>query len=157
WISELQQLTGNPNLRPMIYTTPSITHKLSAALAAYPLWIAWYVTDANAQQFGPDVDPQATGAAPFGPWGYSWTFLQYNVHTATVAGISSIVDVDVFNGDAAALASYVGGTSTDVTPPTFNSFDVSPRTVIEGQGFILSYSVADSGGSGLRRIEIRRA
>jgi D-alanyl-D-alanine carboxypeptidase len=156
WIMELQNLTGNPNLNPMIYTTPGITRKLTAAVGQYPLWLAWYARSTD-PQFGPDVDPQADGASAFGPWGYSWTFLQYNVFTGMIDGITGNVDLDMFNGDAAALANYVGGTSSDTTLPTISAFDVTPNVAAVGQPFTLTYTVADTGGSGLKRIEIRRA
>ncbi len=44
----------------------------------------------------------------------------------------------------------------DTTPPTISVFDVTPasHTVILGGSFTISYTVSDSGGSGLNRIEL---
>jgi protocatechuate 3,4-dioxygenase beta subunit len=45
----------------------------------------------------------------------------------------------------------------DTTPPTINSFSVNPLNVVPGNPFTISYTVSDSGGSGLSRVELWRA
>ena len=44
----------------------------------------------------------------------------------------------------------------DHNPPTVNSFSVSPSSVTLGSSFTISYSVSDTGGSGLNRVELWR-
>ncbi|MHB8165168.1 MAG: Lcl domain-containing protein [Sulfuricella sp.] len=113
WIAELQRLTGNPNLKPMIYTIKYFTHQwgIRPELAQYPLWIADYENPY-------DVNPATDGTLPFGPWNYSWTFLQYSVNGNSVSGVPvPPVDLDVFNGDITALNSLVGGGTPSTTAP----------------------------------------
>jgi formylglycine-generating enzyme len=54
----------------------------------------------------------------------------------------------------------VSGTGTtkplDTTPPTISAFTVSPTSVGAGGYFTVFYSVADSGGSGLKKVVLRR-
>jgi hypothetical protein len=45
----------------------------------------------------------------------------------------------------------------DTTPPTINSFSVTPSSVTLGGSFTISYTVSDTGGSGLNRVELWRA
>jgi len=74
-------------LTPILYVNLGIYNQyLSGAGAGCKLWIA---------------DP--SHAAPRMPEGESWTFWQYSWH-GSVGGISSEVDLDVFNGDEQALA-----------------------------------------------------
>lgn len=44
----------------------------------------------------------------------------------------------------------------EVIPPTISAFSASPNTVTLGNAFTISYTVADSGGSGLNRVVLRR-
>ena len=44
----------------------------------------------------------------------------------------------------------------ETTKPTISAFTVSPSTVTLGQSFTINYTVADSGGSGLNRVHLRR-
>jgi GH25 family lysozyme M1 (1,4-beta-N-acetylmuramidase)/surface antigen len=145
WCAEIQRVTG---IKPMLYMTPWFTRNLiESDLAQYPLWIAYYESP-------PDVNP-----ATLGPWNNSWTFLQYSV-VGDVAGVqnSPPVDLDVFNGDMTALNNYIGGgIASDTTPPTINGFNVGPSIVALGQGFTISYTVSDSGGSHLKQVELWRA
>ncbi len=45
----------------------------------------------------------------------------------------------------------------DTTPPTINSFSVTPSSVILGGSFTISYTVSDAGGSGLKQVELWRS
>lgn len=49
------------------------------------------------------------------------------------------------------------GTAADTTAPTVNSLSVTPSSVTLGSSFTISYSVSDTGGSGLNRVELWRA
>jgi len=46
--------------------------------------------------------------------------------------------------------------SGDTIPPTVDAFDVTPRSVALGNSFTISYTVSDTGGSGLNRVELWR-
>jgi parallel beta-helix repeat protein len=45
---------------------------------------------------------------------------------------------------------------SDSTPPVVNAFDVAPSSVILGNAFTISYTVSDTGGSGLGWIQLWR-
>jgi len=45
---------------------------------------------------------------------------------------------------------------SDTTPPTVNAFSVHPSFVVEGDAFTIDYTVSDTGGSGLNRVELWR-
>lgn len=86
WCAGVAQATGRP---PVLYTFLSFAQQGNCAgLGRYPLWIA---------------EPSAPAGRPTvpAPW-KSWTFHQYGT---TKVG-SNTVDVDVFNGDAAALRAF---------------------------------------------------
>jgi lysozyme len=80
----LQQASGR---QPMLYTYPTFWNGLgTAAFGSYPLWVAEYEV-----------------AAPKLPSGWStWKFWQSS-QSGTVSGVTGSVDLDVFNGTAAAL------------------------------------------------------
>ena len=48
-------------------------------------------------------------------------------------------------------------TAADATPPTVDAFDVSPRAVATGDPVTINYVVSDTGGSGLKQVELWRA
>jgi len=58
-----------------------------------------------------------------------------------------------FNGgvDDAFVAKFA-----DTTPPTISSFSVSPTSVTLGGSFMITYTVCDSGGSGLNSVQLWR-
>lgn len=84
FLDELQKASGR---QPLIYTYPSFWKALgTTAFGAYPLWVAEYEV-----------------AAPTIPSGWSsWRYWQSS-QSGTVPGITGNVDLDVFNGTAAAL------------------------------------------------------
>lgn len=88
WLTEVQKALG---CTPLIYSSLSFWNsKLAAcaALCAYPLWIAEY-------------NNAAAPVLPRGVNGYAiWQYAQ----TGKLDGIAGAVDLDRFNGDAAALA-----------------------------------------------------
>ena len=45
----------------------------------------------------------------------------------------------------------------DTTPPTVSAFSVTPISLTLGNSFTISYTVSDTGGSGLNRVELWRA
>jgi GH25 family lysozyme M1 (1,4-beta-N-acetylmuramidase) len=94
WLAHVQAATGRT---PMIYTSPGFWPSLgSPDLSTYVLWVAHWGT-----------------TCPTMPTGWStWQFHQYS-DTGTVAGIGSNVDLDVFDGDQAAL----DGIASNGTPP----------------------------------------
>jgi surface antigen len=46
---------------------------------------------------------------------------------------------------------------SDTTPPTISAFSVKPKSVVLGSPFTISYTVSDTGGSGLNRVVLWRA
>jgi len=125
WIRDwCAEIVAVKHVKPMIYTTPSFTRTLmDSDLAQYPLWIAYY-------ESLPDVNPQTDGAAAFGSWNYSWTFLQYSVqgHTLDGAVQNPPEDLNVFNGNLAALNAYVTGSSGDGSAPNISNAQLSGTT-----------------------------
>jgi len=88
WIDHVDAATGRTSI---IYTGFYFWRDQvgSSAFADHPLWIAWYDVAC------PDVPP---------PWS-DWAFHQHT-DSGTVPGMPPGVDLDVFNGDAAALADF---------------------------------------------------
>ena len=86
WCADVHRATG---LTPIVYTFLSFAEQGNCAgLGHYPLWIA---------------EPSAPAGRPVVPRPWStWTFHQYG--TARVG--SNTVDVNVFNGDTAALKKF---------------------------------------------------
>lgn len=87
WLKLVESETG---VKPLIYTGAGFWNGLgSNELSDYPLWVANWQTD-----------------CPLMPAGWTqWDFWQKSA-TGKVAGIAGDVDLDVFNGDLAALQEY---------------------------------------------------
>ena len=88
WLADVQNALG---CTPLIYSSLSFWNSNlagSAALCAYPLWIAEYTS----------------AAAPVLPHGVSGYAIWQHAQTGKVDGIAGAVDLDLFNGDAEALA-----------------------------------------------------
>jgi len=45
-------------------------------------------------------------------------------------------------------------TATDTTSPTVNAFNVTPRSGLSSTQFTISYTISDTGGSGLKQVEL---
>lgn len=73
-------------------------------------------------------------------------------HRETYGGVTLEIDCDVSDGSLAGVKAF-----TDNIQPTVNYFNVTPPLVKLGESFTISYTVSDSGGSGLNRIEVMRA
>lgn len=89
WLKKVQQSTGQT---PVLYTDPSFWATLNTSqLGAYSLWIAEY----------------GNLAAPKVPAGWkTWTFWQHS-ETGTIPGVSTSVDLDVFQGSLEELRGLV--------------------------------------------------
>ena len=59
-------------------------------------------------------------------------------------------------GSPATVTIVQAGQDVDATPPVIRSFDVRPGTIIDGSSFTASFTVSDTGGSGLREVVLRR-
>ncbi len=106
WLEHVKAKTGR---NPMIYTSPGFWPSLgNPDLSTYVLWVAHWGT-----------------TCPTMPTGWSsWSFHQYS-DSGTVSGISGGVDLDVFDGDLAALGQIAsngappaadGGSTPDLGP-----------------------------------------
>jgi lysozyme len=95
WLEHVKAKTGRT---PMVYTSPGFWPSVgNPDLSAYVLWVAHWGTTC------PTIPPAWKG----------FTFHQYS-DSGSVSGISGAVDLDVFNGDQAALDKLA---SNDTAPP----------------------------------------
>jgi hypothetical protein len=74
--------------------------------------------------------------------------------TASSGWTSGGFDPAYNGGSSDAFVARIG--DPDTIPPTINGFSVSPASVELGGTFTISYTVSDSGGSGLNRVELWR-
>jgi lysozyme len=89
WLQTVQTATGRP---PLLYVAPGFWNDNSPdlALTSYPLWLADYASQ------------------PTLPNGWStWHFWQHS-ETGTVPGVSTTVDLDLFNGTLTQLQEWLG-------------------------------------------------
>jgi hypothetical protein len=59
--------------------------------------------------------------------------------------------------DYGSILSFTTTQTADTNKPTITSLSVSPTTTTLGNSFTISFSVSDSGGSGLKQVELWRA
>jgi len=119
WCNAFLTATG---VRPIIYTYQSYASTwLDSTVTQWPLWMAQYPTS---------PDPQTGHPAGTAPWSSSsWVFWQYS-STTSVPGISGNCDVDVFNGTAAQLNSWIiMSAPTTPTPADNAALTGSPSTL----------------------------
>lgn len=89
WLQAVQQATGK---QPIVYTAPDFWNSNSPdlALTSHPLWLADYASQ------------------PTLPDGWStWQFWQHS-ETGTVPGVSTSVDLNLFNGTLPQLREWIG-------------------------------------------------
>ena len=60
------------------------------------------------------------------------------------------------NANGALSSGYLTLQPVDTTPPTVSAFSVTPTSVTVGSPVTISYTVSDTGGSGLNRVELWR-
>jgi lysozyme len=100
WVLEwMQTVENHSGVAPLLYTNLFyINTYLTEAVTAYDLWIAYWTIG---------CDPTVTFTIPpTGMWN-DWAFWQYCVAPAgTVPGISTPIDLDIFNGIEASLSEY---------------------------------------------------
>jgi GH25 family lysozyme M1 (1,4-beta-N-acetylmuramidase)/murein DD-endopeptidase MepM/ murein hydrolase activator NlpD/uncharacterized protein YozE (UPF0346 family) len=145
WLERVNAQTGRT---PIIYTTRSVAVflNLSVDFAEYPLWIA---TD----------DGDSVGVPEYlGNTWPGWRFKQYRFgeNGGTCPGVTGPVDLDSFNGDHGALVSLAGENPSDVVAPLISSLSITPTSLAVGSSFTVSYTVSDQGGSGLKKVVLRR-
>jgi subtilisin-like proprotein convertase family protein len=76
---------------------------------------------------------------------------------AAFGSINAANDLDPSGAWAIQVRNAWGAVGVDTTAPTFSYFDVIPKSLILGNAFTISYTVSDTGGSGLNRVELWRA
>ena len=116
WVNDYCTTVRNAlGVDPVIYcNTNYATNEVDASVTSHDLWIANWST-----AYG---DPNTTGSPPCGAWGANnWDFWQYS-STGSVSGISGAVDLDVYQGDRAALEAnfVIGNTPPPPDPGTIN-------------------------------------
>lgn len=98
WLQAVQTTTGRP---PLLYVAPGFWNDNSPnlALTSYPLWLADYASQ------------------PTLPDGWStWHFWQHS-ETGSVPGVSTSVDLDLFNGTLLQLQEWLGlAVASNTTP-----------------------------------------
>ncbi|MBA2611811.1 MAG: T9SS type A sorting domain-containing protein [Bacteroidetes bacterium] len=112
WMNTVQTATG---IKPVLYIGASTANYLNSSVNTYSLWTDY-------------LSGSSTTAPPnIGVWN-TWTFNQYS-WTATVPGISGAMDVNVFNGNAAAFNNFMGCITTGNMEQARlnNSFNVYPN------------------------------
>ncbi|NQS92204.1 MAG: glycoside hydrolase family 25 protein, partial [Chloroflexi bacterium] len=100
WVLEWMQTVENQSgVAPLIYTNLNyVNNYLTNAVTEYDLWIAYWTWGCN---------PTVTFTIPpTGRWS-DWAFWQYCVAPGgTVPGISTAIDLDIFNGVEESLIEY---------------------------------------------------
>jgi lysozyme len=132
FMNRVRALTG---VTPLIYcNTNYATNELNSTVTQWPLWIA---------NWGDNGDPLTTGSPPCGVWGPgNFKFWQYS-STGSVPGIAGNVDLDVFNGDAAALDAFLIQPS-DPNLPTVTTSSFLFATAPHRLSFTFNENVAAS-------------
>jgi hypothetical protein len=143
------QTVAASNYKPGVYCPSSDIAVIAPLVTAYNVqfWAAtWPGQPLNPDgSRGPIVSSTTTQflttAPPTGA-----TSLQYGAGYSiqTVNGLL-VVDLDT--------SSLYGGSSAPILP-TISAFSVSPASISLGNSFTVSYTVADSGGPGLARVEL---
>jgi len=96
WLDRIEQGTGK---RPIVYTAAFMSSALGTGFGTYPLWVANYGV-----------------TCPLLPAGWDhWLMWQYGGSTS-VPGISSNVDLNVFNGSLADLDAFVSNGGNKMPP-----------------------------------------
>ena len=128
WCTTVQNALG---IDPIIYTnTNYATNELDSSVNTHPLWLANWQTS----MYGDPIT--GTGNPPDGVWN-GWKFWQYD-DSGTVAGFSSPIDVDVYNGDLLSLQqNFIIGTvpAKPATPSPANG-----ATGVNRNGLVLNWA-----------------
>lgn len=97
WMTTVQNATG---IKPALYIGASTVSYLNSSLNTYPLW-------------RDELTGSPSAPTNLGVWN-TWAFNQYS-WTGTVPGIAgSSTDLNVFNGNMAALNTFMGCITTDI-------------------------------------------
>ncbi len=120
WCNRVEQQTG---VRPLIYCNSNYARNyLNSSVTVYPLWVANWTYPSNPRTANPPSN--ADGVWP------TWTFWQYsnqgNGTDVSVPGINARVDLNVFNGTAAQLQTYV--ITNPNVPPVISAVQASGIT-----------------------------
>lgn len=87
---------------------------------------------------------------------YYWVTVYANDITGEDNRAEDKYNIDTSKGAESIRVKIQNGT-TDTTKPTVTAFDVTPKSLTLGSTFNITYTVSDSGGSGLKQIELWRA
>jgi hypothetical protein len=127
------------------YATGPTSIRMVATAASDPSGVQYYFYGATAgghdSGWQDDATYEDTGLSPA-------TSYLYQVKTR---------DGSANQNETGYSTGYSATTEADTTAPTIRGFSVSPVSVILGGGFAISYTVSDTGGSGLDCVELWRA
>jgi hypothetical protein len=86
------------------------------------------------------------------------SFYDCDKHTAEIwSTIASATIGSTLKGDLDGIGLSSPPSPSDTTPPTISAFSVTPNSVVLGSPVTISYTVSDTGGSGLNRVVLWRA
>ncbi len=102
---------------------------------------------------GAGFSPQTVVPPPNGSANSTLTIV---TNSQTPTGSSTITIQGLGNGITRSATINLTVTSEDTIKPVIGFFDVAPRSLAFGQATTISYRVSDSGGAGLKRIELWR-
>ena len=148
WCADVHRATGHT---PIVYTFLSFAEQGNCAgLGHYPLWIA---------------EPSAPAGRPVvpSPWS-TWKFHQYG----TVRVGSNTVDVNVFNGDTAALKRFANPAAPTPKPPPKKEAELQSGALNNGTSAVTAIAIpfgsakeigfaCDNGRQGLPTAKLRVA
>ena len=135
----------NAGYVPGIYCLLSTYSSIAAVEPSVPFWIANPTNPSPGGTPYPTMDPSGSGVAN----AIAWQYQSAPGYTIAIPGSSLQVDLDVVKSSQSV--------PTDTTPPTITAFSVTPSSITVGNSFTASYTVSDSGGSGLTQVVLRRS
>ena len=140
WMDTVEARTG---VKPILYMNPYLFQFLSDSSIAnqYDIWVVDFR----------DTEPTAGDSPDTKGWN-TWAFWQYKWNVNLAGGVA---DLDLFNGDMSKLHTFVI-IEGDHIPPAVDAFDVAPHSVTLGDAFTISYTVSDTGDSGLSWVQLWR-
>lgn len=160
WMNYVKNKTGQT---PILYTNKDYySGKLKKMIdqEGYDIWIS---DPSTTSCTNPILDEQQPKYNPYPDLKINWVFWQWYFpdpcpsNKGKVSGINEDVDLDVFSGYERDLLSITCDSDYGVAP-TVKAFEVTPdpHSVNSGEAFKIDYTVSDTGGSGLNRVELWR-
>jgi hypothetical protein len=134
---------------PVLSTlTPTLQWNAVSGADYYALAISKYPYGSGYIVYNPQQLTGTSHVVPSGTLVYGEKY-RWNMQAHNSAGWSAVSNTLYFQTPPP--------TTPDTTKPTITSLSVNPSTTTLGNSFTISFSVSDSGGSGLKQVELWRA